>query len=181
MWISFTELSPAASAELLRKFPVLKEAVEKDNSQRLTLTDEELTTSLSLLGKSRTPGTFVLGIVILSGITEPRVIQSIMTTGTLNEYDNKRIFTISSLSAAVMSGALHVRALHWMHSHISPECESVGEIGEFSLPRTISLGEVFSKLSDSNIKEELCFNDFQLSQTTLEQIFNRFAHGDHSV
>ncbi|KAF4688251.1 (ABC) transporter [Perkinsus olseni] len=164
LWISFTELSPASSAELLQNFSVLEDALKSDRYGRLTLTDEELQTSLGALD-----------------ITEPRVVQSIVNTGTLNETDNTRIFTASALAAAVTGGTLHTRVLQWLHSVISPECESLGEIGEFSLPRTINLGQVFSKLSDSKVKEELCFNDFQLSQTTLEQIFNRFAQGDPSI
>ncbi|KAF4686210.1 (ABC) transporter, partial [Perkinsus olseni] len=120
LWISFTELSPASSAELLQNFSVLEDALKSDRYGRLTLTDEELQTSLGALD-----------------ITEPRVVQSIVNTGTLNEADNTRIFTASALAAAVTGGTLHTRVLQWLHSVISPECESLGEIGEFSLPRTI--------------------------------------------
>ncbi|KAF4657352.1 (ABC) transporter, partial [Perkinsus chesapeaki] len=164
LWISFTDKPLDSTTELLQNFLALEEAIRSDPSMKLSFSDERLEVSLA-------------GI----GITEPRVVHSIINTGTLDEAAQCRYYTASALATSVTGGMLHTRALEWLKKTISEECRSLGEVGEFSLPRSINLGDVFSKLSNPTVKEDLSFTDFQLSQTTLEQIFNRFAQGESSI
>ncbi|KAF4670224.1 hypothetical protein FOZ61_001242 [Perkinsus olseni] len=160
LWIHFRDASEENKQRAMKQILAAEDAETSAHGEYVTLTDTHLTAQLTRLG-----------------ISEQRLIDSVLTAGTLDETFN-RTFNRGALASAAARALQHMNALQWLMQHVSPETRTLEEVGEFALPRDIDLGSIFSELSDADAKEELEMHDFQLSQTTLEQIFNTFARGD---
>lgn len=51
-------------------------------------------------------------------------------------------------------------------------CTSSGAFGKYSLLKELKLGEVLTRLTNSSVKQELGYDDFHLTQATLEHVIN---------
>ncbi|KAF4751758.1 hypothetical protein FOZ63_022774, partial [Perkinsus olseni] len=159
LWIHFRDASEENKQSVMKQIRGAEDAETSAHGEYVTLTDTYLTAKLAELG-----------------ISEQRLINSVLTAGTLDETFN-RTFNRGALASAAARALQHMSALQWLMQHVSSETRTLEEVGEFALPRDIDLGSIFSELSSAQAKEELEMHDFQLSQTTLEQIFNTFARG----
>ncbi|EER01195.1 Bacitracin transport ATP-binding protein bcrA, putative [Perkinsus marinus ATCC 50983] len=161
LWIHFREASDDEKEQSLQQllaYDDITMATIRDGY--VTLSDTDLESRLSKLG-----------------IEGCRLVDSVLTAGTLDGTLN-RTFNRGALASAVVRALQHMKALRWLMINVSSECQTLEEVGEFALPRDLDLGFIFSKLSPAHVQAELEMHDFQLSQTTLEQIFNRIAHDE---
>ncbi|KAF4718957.1 hypothetical protein FOZ62_025447 [Perkinsus olseni] len=164
LWMSFFDAPEEEKKRLMKQLLQTEDANTSASGDHVTLTDAYLADQLGKLG-----------------INEPRVVDSVLAAGTSGD-DSSRTFNCGALASALARARQHMRALTWLWLNVSSESRTLEEVGEFSLPRDIDLGYIFSQLSSARVKEELEMHDFQLAQTTLEQVFNMFAnHGRQSV
>lgn len=85
------------------------------------------------------------------------------------------MFSGPTLAEGIHRAQVHERMLRWLKGNLGVGCSSLDAFGEYNLPKELKLGEVFTRLTDSSVKEELGYDDFQLTQATLEHVFNSFA------
>ncbi|KAF4699660.1 hypothetical protein FOZ62_026554, partial [Perkinsus olseni] len=109
-----------------------------------------------------------------NGVTDPSAINCVVLLGS-PQPDGVRMFSGPTLAEGVHRAQVHERMLRWLQRNLGAGCASLDGFGEYSLPRELKLGEVFTRLTDTSVKQGLGYDDFQLTQATLEHVFNSFA------